>query len=384
MACTVLAVVSASPLFIERTYLFNILFMPVVLFIVLEERQAPGRAKYLLPLIFALWVNTHPTFILGLVILGWRIVCNFRQHQSRHYRLFALMSGLSVTACCIHPEGWRGAWYPIQFAFNEAVDLKTQTLESLPPWSPRLSQFFEIKVFYFLLALSPSLVLLARKKKPFFEAGLMIFTTYLGLSAVRFLAPASACLTLLYSKLASDIHLFSFEETAKKSRVINPIALTVITTALGLGILALITGTYPSVGAPRRSGLGLDTRFFPDKSISFIDHLNTDTNVFNGHGLGCFLAWKWGGERKIFYHGFLNDENFYQKQYVGMIRGRQEFDRIIREYNIGVIFLGKMNGYTILNHNLHDSGDYPDWPLAFEDEASYVYVRKDILHRRGP
>jgi hypothetical protein len=65
-----------------------------------------------------------------------------------------------------------------------------------------------------------------------------------------------------------------------------------------------------------------------------------------------------------------------------MIRSHDDFYRITQEYNIGVILIGKLNGFPMLNYKLHETTEFPEWSFAFEDDSSYVYVRKDVLESR--
>jgi len=68
---TALAFVALTNVLYERSWMASILFGLVTLEVVLRLRDgSAGRAVWLLPLVFALWVNLHVQFIHGLALLG--------------------------------------------------------------------------------------------------------------------------------------------------------------------------------------------------------------------------------------------------------------------------------------------------------------------------
>jgi hypothetical protein len=70
-ALTGLALLPLAMLFSERPWLFTVLFGTLTLHAVLDLRE--GRDSWLpwlLPLVFALWANTHIQFVYGLLLLG--------------------------------------------------------------------------------------------------------------------------------------------------------------------------------------------------------------------------------------------------------------------------------------------------------------------------
>jgi hypothetical protein len=70
-ALTALAFVALTNLLYERSWMFSLLFSLFTLEAVLRLRDGTaGRAVWLLPVAFALWVNLHVQFVYGLVLLG--------------------------------------------------------------------------------------------------------------------------------------------------------------------------------------------------------------------------------------------------------------------------------------------------------------------------
>jgi hypothetical protein len=68
---TALAFVALTNVLYERTWMFSLLFSLFTLETVLRLRDGPaGRAVWLLPVAYALWVNLHVQFVYGLVLLG--------------------------------------------------------------------------------------------------------------------------------------------------------------------------------------------------------------------------------------------------------------------------------------------------------------------------
>ena len=100
-------------MYTPRPWLFSILFFVLELDIVMHVRKT-GRVLELawLPLIFALWSNTHIQFIYGLVILGCAAVeaaatyrgIGVKTRLRLHWALAALTG--SALAACVNPYGW--------------------------------------------------------------------------------------------------------------------------------------------------------------------------------------------------------------------------------------------------------------------------------------
>jgi hypothetical protein len=119
----------------------------------------------------------------------------------------------------------------------------------------------------------------------------------------------------------------------------------------------------------------LDPRLHPEAAAAFVDKIDLKTNLFNQHEFGSYLAWRWDGRRKLFYHGFVDDLDFYAKNYIVINESAEQFDRIVNHFNIGAFMLRRMNitPDLPLYYNLYTRRS--DWTLVYVDDRSMIFLR---------
>ena len=129
LAALCLGVVSIGP----RMLLFGWLCM-VGLLLVLDRFRQTGKGLWLLPPLFALWINLHGSWIFGMVVLGltvasglvegeWGLVVGRRWTPTELMRLLAA-SAASVAALFINPFGYKLVLYPFDLLFRQQSNLK--------------------------------------------------------------------------------------------------------------------------------------------------------------------------------------------------------------------------------------------------------------------
>jgi hypothetical protein len=184
-----------------------------------------------------------------------------------------------------------------------------------------------------------------------------------GLSAIRFVPPMGYALVLLNTMLALK---------APWPKQIKKMNLVLATIALIFSVKNIFWG-YQTISGPREVGVGFDEKVVPYKSAEMIDKANIPGNVFNAHIFGSYLAWAWEGKRKIFYHGFVTDTDFYLREYIGFSRSKEKFDELVSKYNINVILVDRFVGEEALFNIL---ATHPGWKHVYHDEGSVIFVRK--------
>jgi hypothetical protein len=172
-------------LFTPRPWLFTILFFVLVLDIVSHVRLS-GRVRELvwLPLIFALWANTHIQFIAGFVPLVLALgesVAAYRwsaiQTKVRPVWLGLALLG-SVLGTALNPYGWHIYGVVYDVATHPGGMDKISELQALP--------FRNISDYLVLfLAMAAAAALARAKRLPFFEIGLLAFAVYVSFRSQR-------------------------------------------------------------------------------------------------------------------------------------------------------------------------------------------------------
>jgi hypothetical protein len=128
IAATIFATVSFGP----RTLLFGWICLVLEL-LLLRAAETRPRLVWCLPVLFALWVNTHGSWMIGLVLLALYIAAGSipvhlgaivnEPFPPRHRRNLLLAAALSVAALFLNPYGWRLVAYPVNLAFHQKLNV---------------------------------------------------------------------------------------------------------------------------------------------------------------------------------------------------------------------------------------------------------------------
>jgi hypothetical protein len=104
---------------LDRPQLWSFLLAPLLLWLLERARTGRTRSLLALPPLFAVWVNLHGGFMLGLGIVGlWLLAAFVSSRFSRKpadLRPLALSALLSVVATLANPNHIEGASYPLRY-----------------------------------------------------------------------------------------------------------------------------------------------------------------------------------------------------------------------------------------------------------------------------
>lgn len=133
----VLMTVNAGP----RTIIFGYLAMSVEMAVLEACGRGDRQWLWLLPPLFAVWVNLHGSWVIGISLLGLYIACGlftvkvgaFEQeaHLSRDRRHLLAALGASIAALFVNPYGWELIWSPFDMMLNQTVNIGT-----ISEWKP--------------------------------------------------------------------------------------------------------------------------------------------------------------------------------------------------------------------------------------------------------
>lgn len=397
--------------FLERCSLVSDLLTGVVAMVLCLERRAPSRWLWAIPLIFVVWVNVHPGYIVGAALLVFALLATalegpgivrssqpgrasgsvdqVRSSRDAALRRFGLCAALSAFACLLNPRFFEGAIFPLRFAFSpEAAVYRQYYFEFQPPLGTYYVGWWQTWVFVALSVVTAGLGLATlRRDRRAAVFGLLASALLIGLgfSAVRFTTTAALTLPILAIDFAASLELLAINRTGRGWYAFAASAAVSIV-AFALCVTLLVSGYTPASG-PRHVGLGIDEGNIPVHGADFLERVGFNGRLFNQHEYGGYLAWRWGPGHRLFWHGMAADMAFYAEDYMGVSRSAVDFERVVDKYGLTAFLLphwdaSPTRGPPILLLLLND----PDWHLVFWDDTCALWLRdvdanRDVINR---
>jgi hypothetical protein len=231
--------------------------------------------------LFAIWGNTHGSWLIGMVLLcvfiasgAVRVDAGSIENAAwtpAQLKKLLVATGVSFAALFLNPYGWRLVTYPFNLAFHQQINI-AHVIE----WRPLDFNTVRGRVFLFCLAMVFLLQLVRRRKWALYEIAFLFIGFFSAMSYSRFLFLAAIISMPL---LAKDIPGLGPSPAARNRPWLN-VALLV---ALGLVVFY-----FPSPAAERRDQA--EARF-PMDAIPFLADFYPRGNVFNEYIWGGFLEW---------------------------------------------------------------------------------------------
>ena len=362
----ILALYPGAERFEEKASLFSDLFTLLLIRVLLSQNISRKLWLIAVPILFLLWSNLHPGMPLGFVIFGLVLAVKIFQHDFVRAKLWSQSLALSVICCLANPLGLEGFLYPFEKVFSPDWQIfRKLFFEWRPTFTPGFSTSFEVITLVAVWIVVAVVLLMNRRKKPILEFIFFALMVYLGTDAIRFMMLASLGSLLIVSKFIAQIH---FE--AKYDR-----AGWLCAGILQLSLLLMICfNGYPTFNGTLFPGTGVNEDLLPVKAADFIEQANWPGNMFNETNWGSYFAWRWDGQRKVFYHGHIDDPTFLDRTYMDAYRSPEKFDKLMHDYNIQIFVttpqkLIAENPRSIQNLIRHVD---KDWKIAYFDPAAAV------------
>jgi hypothetical protein len=207
--CTFLAKVSYGP----RTILFGYLYLVILLIILQRFRRKGDAPLWLIPPLFCLWINTHGSWSLGVIVFsiiaaagllktGWGLVEAEPWSKPQFLRL--VVTGLASAAVLfVNPFGARLVFYPFDLAFRQKLNIS-----HVAEWVSVDFHDMRGKLVFVLLITLLLTALLRRRRWTVAELCLLLFALYSGLTYIRFLFLLAIVAAPLLAKLLDFVPLY--------------------------------------------------------------------------------------------------------------------------------------------------------------------------------
>ena len=349
-----LGIVSLGP----RMLVFGWLCM-VGLLLVLDRFQRTGKGLWLLPPLFALWINLHGSWVFGMVVLGiiiasglvegeWGLVVARRWTPGELKKLLLALAA-SLAALFVNPFGYKLLLYPFDLLFRQPSNMKY-----IEEW-----QSVNFNIWIGRLALAVIFALLAaawfsRRKWKLDEVLLTAFALWAALSHVRLLFFAGLILVPI---LAQHLKLFPPYERERDKPWLNA--------GIMAGMVGLTIFSFPS-GATLQQQVSGE---YPTAALVFMQRQHITGRIFNQYGWGGYMEW-YAPELKPFIDGradiFVYNGTFYDSLKITSLK---ESFAILDKYKIEYVLLKPNQPLAYLLY--HSSA----WRLIYEDKVARLYQR---------
>jgi hypothetical protein len=245
-------------------------------------RTRNPRWFWCLPPLFAVWVNCHGSFFLGIVLAGIVLFCSFFQFRMgllvserwdpRARKIFLYTVVLSATALFLNPVGVRQVTLPVDFLLHQHVNLT-----SVQEWQPL--QLNGQRGIVFLVVLVCSFLLVIMHKSEFYLDELLLLGAgiWLAGSHDRMLFVFGILAAPIFSRLLST----SWENYDHRADRIWPNAVV-----MAMSMLVLFWA-FPGAG-------NLATQIeqkSPVGAVNFIKTHHLSGPMLNDYGDGGYLIW---------------------------------------------------------------------------------------------
>jgi len=353
--CTLLAKVSYGP----RTILFGYLYL-VILLIILQRFRRQGQAPlWLIPPLFCLWINTHGSWSLGLIVFSVIAAAGLLKKGSglvdaepwspSQIRKLVVTGLASVAAIFVNPFGVRLVLYPFDLAFRQKLNISHGA-----EWASVDFHDFRGKIVLVLLITLFLTALLRRRRWTVTEVALLLFALYSGLAYLRFLFLVAIVTAPLLAKILDFVPHY-------RPEVDTPLINALV-------IFLMIGGMvyyWPSTDQMQRNV----AEHYPAKILPFLK-----THPPTGPMLNAFL---WGGYLE------LNDRNvktFVDSrvdifEHAGVLQDYLDLltltqpKPILDKYKIRSVLFPHGEPLTyVLEHD-------PEWKEVYSDEVSVLLER---------
>ena len=278
---TVLGIFLSTVSFGPRTLLFGWVLLLLELAILFRSSRQP-LILWALPAVFLVWVNTHGSWIIGLVIFSLFALCRCvtldlgcvqnRASSPHEIRQLAITWLLCVAALFVNPYGWRLVLYPFDLAFRQKLNIASiEEWKSVDFHSPRGRILLLSIVLIFLLQL------VKQRSWSLFEMATSLLALYAGLTYSRFLFLAAI---LAIPSLATSL---AGAFPAPRRRALRPM----LNSAFCFLVLCFVVG---KVRTRTSDATQADTRF-PNQALPFLRSFQPQGRVFNEFLWGGLLDW---------------------------------------------------------------------------------------------
>lgn len=350
-----------------RPQLIGYLLLVCELLIVHLGRRRDPRWFLVLPPLFALWVNCHGSFFLGLVALAVVLGCSFLEFElgllvsrcwdKRPRNILALAFALSLVALFVNPIGVKQVMYPLDTLLNQQVQMN-----EVSEWRPPDFSDIRALALFGISGLILLVPLLRRMELRLQELLFLILAFWLAFRHERMLTVFGILVMPVLCRLLAT----AWDQYEPQRDRLVPNAIFVAASVLAV-ILAF----------PDRFQLSEQVeKGNPVQAVEFINHSGLSGNMLNEYVYGGYLIWA-APQHKVFVDG--RGDVF---EWTGVLTEYGKWATLQSDPNI---LLDKYRiNFCLLSRNAPMSQVLPflpGWKTIYYDESSSIFARSGAITR---
>jgi hypothetical protein len=349
-----MGIVSIGP----RMLLFGWLCM-VGMLIVLDRFRQTGKGLWLLPPLFALWINLHGSWVFGMVVLiitiasglvesEWGLVVARRWPPVELKKLLIVFAA-SLAALFVNPFGYRLLLYPFDLLFRQPSNMKYIEEWQSVNFSTGHGKLALIMIFSLLAA-----ALFSRRRWRLDEVVLVAFALSGALSHRRLLFFAGLILAPI---LAPHVKQFPFFDRERDKPWLNA--------AIMAAVVGSLVFFFPSAAQLQQKV----AEQFPTAALNFMERQNLRGRIFNSRMWGGYMEWN-TPELKPFIDGrsdiFVYNGTF--DEHVKALLIEEPFE-ILDKYKFDYVLMEPKQPLSyVVEHS-------PAWRLIYSDKVAVLFER---------
>ncbi len=354
----------AAACFTMRPQLFAYIFLLITLICLESFKQGRPKALWILPPLLLVWVNTHGSYVLGILAIGLYWLCGlagFRygglvadrwtEVQRRQLLWVLLACSLAVT---LTPYGTQLAGYPFRYLASQPYIAQVFT-----EWQPLelVSSFAWLFVIFLLFTLF--LQVISPVDYPLEVMALLLFAAVETFAHARFII----FFALVYAPILAT--LLSGWLPSYRPDEDHPVPNAVLIGTIICGII----GFFPSQAKLERTL----AQTYPRNAVEYLRQHEVNARTFNEDTWGGYLIRTLGSEHKVFIDGRaeIYESTGVLEDYIAIAGAHENALTLLRKYDIEACLIHQN---TPLGTLLAFS---PDWKRVYADRQSIIFARSE-------
>lgn len=345
----------------------------------IHEYRQTARRRWLLafPLGMALWVNSHGTFPIGLLLIGtwladamWEALRAWLRGQRIDKKTLVAPAGalaIALLACLLNPRGVGIIAYVATLSTNPVV----QNL--VPEWSPPTFSALGGQLFLGGLLLSATLLALSPRRPTFFQMALFLGFAALGLKTQR----GSIWFGLVMAPTLAEhfAHLGGASLRRAAQRPTARVQGTLNTLLAGLFLLAALASLpwFKALWPLPPEKAGLISAETPVDATAYLVERRLPGQVFHTMAYGSYLIWA-APDYPTFVDGRI--ELFPAEVWLDYLRisaAGPGWEELAARYGVNTLLLSTQEQATLIAAALAS----PHWEQVYGDDVAVVFTRRD-------